>query len=388
MDLRAATITGSSTALQAGGVTETAPSVSITAPTRCTSTPGSGRRWRGPAKDPEFPPPRSSTMSSTMAGPTSRLRRPPDRAGPSTTASGAGAGVPAARPWRRPGRHSGPSWRPTRDRTDPTTSRRAGSSRSAGPGGVPHSGFCVPPGWRAGGSPHDPSPPFPGQPVDSQCGRRPGSREGGGAGCRRASRARLLPGGVQPSGIRQHPTGGQLARSFGPETPEWEGGPASLLSSEGRSLWLPDPIASPSGQPIDHEGDFNENASPAGGRPPLALPSSGIQVAPDIPGVLDIGHRKQLFIDGYSVESMEPRVYRLMLRPAADHHFSRLSRFRVALRRSPARKASSRTQALALAGHSGTVSMWSRLSRHPPYPPEVGVLVESRCRGWVHTHKV
>ena len=133
MDLRAATITGSSTALQAGGVTETAPSVSITAPTRCTSTPGSGRRWRGPAKDPEFPPPRSSTMSSTMAGPTSRLRRPPDRAGPSTTASGAGAGAPAARAWRRPGRHSGPRWRPTRDRTDPTTSRRAGSSRSCRP---------------------------------------------------------------------------------------------------------------------------------------------------------------------------------------------------------------------------------------------------------------
>ena len=29
----------------------------------------------------------------------------------------------------------------------------------------------------------------------------------------------------------------------------------------------------------------------------LALASSGIQVAPDIPGVIDIGHRKQLFID-------------------------------------------------------------------------------------------
>ena len=73
----------------------------------------------------------------------------------------------------------------------------------------------------------------------------------------------------------------------------------------------------------------------------LALASSGIQVAPDIPGVIDIGHRKQLFIDDYGVESMEPRVYRLMnqpqkyhnnpIRPATNHAPSRLSRFRVTL---------------------------------------------------------
>ena len=35
---------------------------------------------------------------------------------------------------------------------------------------------------------------------------------------------------------------------------------------------------------------------------------------------LDIGTQKQLFIDDYIVESMEPRVYRLMNQPQKYHN--------------------------------------------------------------------
>ncbi len=35
---------------------------------------------------------------------------------------------------------------------------------------------------------------------------------------------------------------------------------------------------------------------------------------------LDIGSQKQLFIDDYIVESMEPRVYRLMNQPQKYHN--------------------------------------------------------------------
>ena len=41
-----------------------------------------------------------------------------------------------------------------------------------------------------------------------------------------------------------------------------------------------------------------------------------------------------------------------------------------------------------LTGHSGTDSVFRWSSRHPPYPLDRGVLVESRYWGWVHTHKV